>query len=157
MNWIRRIFIVSAVFVVGGMASLINVHAETYGDYEYEINADGKTVTITKYMKEDEYDPETGWTIVDNNPLYIPASIEGRKVTIIGEESFKGILGNSNIVIPNGVEQIGLSAFEGMYNLTSVSLPNTLKVIGQTAFFYCIVNYVITFPDSLDEICQNAF
>ena len=54
MNWIRRIFIVSAVFVVGGMASLINVHAETYGDYEYEINADGKTVTITKYMKEDE-------------------------------------------------------------------------------------------------------
>ena len=37
MNWIRRIFIVSAVFVVGGMASLINVHAETYGDYEYEM------------------------------------------------------------------------------------------------------------------------
>lgn len=63
MNWIRRIFIVSAVFVVGGMASLINVHAETYGDYEYEINADGKTVTITKYMKEDEYDPETGWKL----------------------------------------------------------------------------------------------
>lgn len=157
MNWIRRIFIVSAVFVVGGMASLINVHAETYGDYEYEINADGKTVTITKYMKEDEYDPETGWTIVDNNPLYIPASIEGRKVTIIGEESFKGILGNSNIVIPNGVEQIGLSAFEGMYNLTSVSLPNTLKVIGQTAFFDCMDLSVITLPDSLEEIGDNAF
>lgn len=108
-------------------------------------------------MKEDEYDPETGWTIVDNNPLYIPASIEGRKVTIIGEESFKGILGNSNIVIPNGVEQIGLSAFEGMYNLTSVSLPNTLKVIGQTAFFDCMDLSVITLPDSLEEIGDNAF
>lgn len=157
MNWIRRIFIIGVVFVVGSIASLINVHAETYGDYEYEINADGKTVTITKYMKEDEYDPETGWTIVDNNPLYIPASIEGRKVTIIGEESFKGILGNSNIVIPNGVEQIGLSAFEGMYNLTSVSLPNTLKVIGQTAFFDCMDLSVITLPDSLEEIGDNAF
>ena len=29
MNWIRRIFIISVVFVVGSIASLINVHAET--------------------------------------------------------------------------------------------------------------------------------
>ena len=67
--------LLSAVMVLGGLAGSVGemtgtflkasaAEAQTYGDYEYEVNIDN-TVTITKYKG---MDPENGMALNGNEP-----------------------------------------------------------------------------------------
>lgn len=51
--------------------------------------------------------------------------------------NFKNCQGLTNIIIPNGIEEIYNDAFIDCTNLTSITLPETLVTIGRDAFEKC--------------------
>ena len=81
------------------IALLGNAGAAVSGLYTYTVNADNVSVTITDY-------PETATGAIE-----IPATIDGRSVTSIGDSAFYDCTGLTSITIPDSVTSIGDSAF----------------------------------------------
>ena len=92
-------------------------------DMEYSILDDG-TIEITKYNGK-------GGNVV------IPSSIEGKKVTSIGEDAFGGCDSFTNITIPNSITSIGDYAFYECIKLASITIPYSVNYIGYCAFEFC--------------------
>ena len=97
--------------------------AESYGDFEYYILDDG-TVEITDYSGSAEN--------VD-----IPAEIDGKSVTGIGNSAFENCTSLTSITIPHSVTSIGNDAFSGCASLTSIEIPDSVTEMGNDAFFGC--------------------
>ena len=117
--------------------------AETYGDFEYIVLSDG-TVEISKYISSAK--------TVD-----IPASINGRRVTSIGNRAFDRCIFLTSITIPDSVMSIGDSAFACCPSLTSITIPDSVTSIGSNAFNNCTSLTSITIPDSVTWIGEKAF
>ena len=109
-----------ADFGVGGNA--IAASAETSDDFEYSV--EGGNVKITKY-------------IGSGGSVDIPATIDGKPVTSIGEYAFADYSGLTSITIPNSVISIGNYAFAGCSELTSITIPSSVTSIGNYAFGNC--------------------
>ena len=114
-----------------------------YGNFRYGINKDN-TVTIAGY-NGDEAD------------VVIPAEINGKSVTSIGESAFRGCSSLKSITIPDSVTNISRRAFDSCTSLTSVTIPNSVTKIGSYAFMNCISLTNITIPDSVTSIGDRAF
>lgn len=76
----------------------------------------------------------SGYTLVSagdtkTTTFEVPATYEGKPVTAIGEEAFKGFSRLTSVVVPDSVVTIGAKAFSGCGRLKSLSLP----FIGKTA------------------------
>lgn len=97
----------------------ISASAEVYGDFEYEI-IDG-TIEITRY---------TG----DGGDVVIPSTINGKKVTSIGNNAFFWREGLTGVTIPNSITSIGSWAFIRCTNLTNITIPESVTSIGSYAF-----------------------
>ena len=97
--------------------------AETYGDFWYDILDDG-TVEITDYSGSAEN-------------VNIPAEIDGKSVTSIGDNAFYNCSSIISITIPNSVTSIGDYAFDWCLHLKSITIPNSVTSIGYSAFFKC--------------------
>ena len=97
--------------------------AETYGDFEYSVLDDG-TVKITDYNGSAE-------------KVDIPKMIDGKSVTSIKYNAFRGCTSLKSITIPNSVMSIGSSAFRGCTSLTSITIPNSVTSIESDAFGGC--------------------
>ena len=113
------------------------------GDYEYSL-LNGGTVNITNYVGI-------------YSDVTIPAEIDGKKVTSIGEYAFRDCTSLTSITIPDGVTSIGYGAFEGCSNLTRISIPDSVTSIGESAFSYCWSLTSISIPDSVTSIGYCAF
>ena len=113
-------------------------------DWEYEVNGDGRTCTVTGAPGA-------------SGDLAIPSTIDGYRVTAIGEEAFEDNTLVTSVTIPEGVTDIGDYAFAGCEGLSSVSLPSTLKTIGEGAFQYCDSLSSISLPNGLESIGGSAF
>ena len=87
-------------------------------------NADG-TVTLDGVLGTPEAD------------LVIPATINGKTVSAIAPDAFKGNTTIETVTIEAPVTEIPDGAFEGCTSLTSVVLPNSVEVIGVRAFADC--------------------
>ena len=85
----------------------------------------GDTVTITGCDKK------------ASGELIIPANIEGKPFTSIGEEAFNGCTRLTSITIPDNVISIGIYAFSECTSLTSITIPDSVKSIGNYAFSDC--------------------
>ena len=112
--------------------------AETYGDYEYDV-LDNGTVEITGYNGSAE-------------KVDIPAEIDGKSVTSIGDRAFYDCSSLASIMLPDGVTSIGDWAFYDCSSLTSITLPDGVTSIGDGAFYGCTSLASITIPDSVTEI-----
>ena len=120
-------------------------HAEEqYGNYTYEINSDGKGVTIT-YFDDSEA-----------TSFVIPDTIAGLPVTQIGDAAFMRHHNLRNIIIPDSVTVIGENAFQGS-SLRDISMSRNITVIGDYAFFGCYSLTDILIPDSATAIGKGAF
>lgn len=103
-----------------GMDSLYSYAAsQSSDDYEYTVS--GGTVTLTAYTGKDAA-PK------------IPSKIDGKSVTAIGPECFRGNIAIKKISIPEGITEIGDYAFEACSAASELKLPSTLRTIGKGAF-----------------------
>ena len=117
--------------------------AETSGDWDYSVRGDG-TVEITGY---------TG----NSTALVIPSEIDGKAVTSIGYEAFRGRTALTSITIPNSVTSIGWDAFTGCTALTSITIPDSVTSIGDYAFDGCTSLTNVTLGNSVTSIGWGAF
>ena len=116
--------------------------AETYGDYEYDV-LDNGTVEITGYNGSAE-------------KVDIPAEIDGKSVTSIGDDAFK-YSRLASITIPDSVTSIGSCTFYFCTNLRSVTIPDNGTKIYRRAFFNCTSLKSVTIPASVKFIGPEAF
>ena len=125
------------------LGSEIVASAEEYGDFEYEELDDG-TISIISYNGFDE-------------DLTVPSSINGKRVTSIGEDAFHDCISLTSVIIPNSVTSIGDYAFVWCDSLTSITIPNSVTSIGEYAFYGCDSLTSITIPNSVTSIGEFAF
>lgn len=103
------------------------------------------TVTITDYPRE-----ATGAVV-------IPAEIEGKPVTEIGDLAFDFCAGVTSVTIPEGVTKIGSQAFFNCSTLASVTIPSTVTSIGDNAFNLCIALTSAQIPAGVTSIGIGVF
>ena len=135
-------------YIAGHPATIAESYAEKHeipfrSYFDYEVNADGKTVIITKYNGEDA-------------DVTVPSEIGGKNVTSIKRYAFNGSKAVT-VRLPDTITEIAPYAFYGAHNLQTVLFPSTLTSIGQYAFEFCTSLENVTFPASLKAIGNGAF
>ena len=96
----------------------------TYGNLSYRVEDSG-TITITSCDRSAA-------------EVIIPAEIDGKVVTSIGDYAFYGCTNLTSVTIPEGVTKIGAFVFENCTSLTSITIPEGVTEIGDGAFSDCI-------------------
>ena len=143
----KRLFsiLTTLVMVISlfGLMPSMSVGALTSGDYEYEILDDG-TVEITKYNGS-------------ATELTILSTIEGKKVTSIGDRAFDHCTNLESINIPESVKNIGDYAFWVCTSLKSIEIPKSVTEIGYSTFAHCTSLESVILPDGLISIGGYAF
>lgn len=124
--------------------SVMAASAETLtsGAFSYEVLEDD-TIKITGF--------DDSVTEVE-----IPAEIDGKKVTAIGNKAFY----NAEITSVNisaGVTSIGDRVFYKCPNLVSVAIPDGVVSIGHSAFYECRKLDSISIPDSVTKMGDYCF
>ena len=109
---------------------------------EYEIT--GSSVTITGYTGN-----------VKN--LTIPGTINGYKVTQIGNAAFWDCDSLETVKLPTGIKTLGVSAFNDCNNLKSVNIPSGVTTIERYAFSKCSNLTSIFIPSSVVFIGNGTF
>ena len=107
------------------------------------------------------YSEENGEiTITGSNPkaasAEIPATINGKPVTAIGDYAFNGS-SISSVTIPDSVRTIGNYTFTMCSNLKSVTLPESIEYIGIRAFELCSSLSEVNFPDHMIDFSSKVF
>ncbi|MBQ2605156.1 MAG: leucine-rich repeat protein [Clostridia bacterium] len=115
---------------------------ETFGNYEYELNDTG--VTITAYHGND----------VD---LSVPTFINGKWVTKIDMFVFQDNKTLKSVILPDTVTEIMDMCFWGCSSMESISLPSKLNYVGNSAFHGCSSLKSVSFPRGLTYLGSNAF
>lgn len=63
----------------------------------------------------------------------------------------------TDLVVPDGVEEIKLLAFYGFTAMTSLTLPSTVTKLGDYAFYACSGLTEVTLPEGLEDIGRGVF
>ena len=118
-------------------------HVEHYGNYWYTVEEDD-TVTINLVDKGE-------------TEITIPGTIDGKRVTTIGNCSFYNCTNLTSVIIPDSVTVIREAAFDSCRDLTSITIPDSVTTIGDKAFNECTSLTSITIPDSITSIGNDVF
>ena len=130
--------------------------------YAYKVNADGETVTITKFLGPVD-STSTGLYDID-----IPETLDGHTVTGLGENSFSTGDFDSplydihhtkiqSVTIPESVTSIGRAAFMNCTGLTSLTIKGVATSIGAGAFSTCTSLTSLSLVGSFQTIGDYAF
>ena len=139
MKKFLSILLTVAIMVTLSPAAL----AATYESYIYEVNSDN-TITIT------------GFNNLHTSVINVPEAIDGKTVTAIGDNVFKGKASVKEVKIPNTVTSIGNYAFYSCQKLTSVTLGSSVKSLGTNCFNLCI-SLTSIHLNNVEEIGEFAF
>lgn len=131
------LFICVCIFTLG----IMSVSAGTYNGLVYSYT--GGNIIITKCGSITKAD--------------IPAYINGKPVTEIGDKAFYNCATLKSVTIPNTVTSIGTAAFSGCSSLRSVIIENGVTSIGNLAFSRCTSLTDISIPNSVKLIDVSAF
>ena len=139
----------------------------------YNINADGKSVTVVgsgvTYSFSELTIPSTVTflgkrytvTAVGKSAFYSCRSLKSvtlpSTITTIHDQAFQFCTQLASVVIPDAVTTIGDNAFGSCSALTSVTLGKNLTSIGDGAFAYCTGLTSIKIPNSVTSIGGEAF
>ena len=91
----------------------------------YKVNTDGETCKIV------------GMGTYTDTDINIPSTIDGYRVTAIGNSAFYYCDNLTSITIPDSVTTIGDEAFHDCSSLKSITIPKSVAYIGDEAFFSC--------------------
>ena len=130
-------------FVRESVATTAGAETYTYGDFRYKILS-CSTIEITRYIGHA--------AVVD-----IPASINGKRVTSIGDNAFNNYTSLTNVTIPDSVTSIGDWTFRYCLGLTSITIPDSVTRIGKSVFYDCRNLTRITMSNSVMWIGEEAF
>jgi len=97
----------------------------------------------------------TGYTGTEKD-IVTPSEIEGKPVTAIGTEAFRGKPFNS-VVISEGVTHIGNSAFYHCNTMQEITLPETLTSLGNLTFAGCSSLKRVTIPEGVTALPDKLF
>ena len=89
----------------------------------YGVNSDGTTCTIT------------GVGTCTDTQISIPDTIDGYKVTAIGENAFANCSSVTDIVLSKNIITIGRRAFYSCTNLTEIRIPSSVETFGEQIFY----------------------
>lgn len=119
----------------------------------YAIGSQG----LSYYTNYDETECKiTGMGTCTDTELYIPAYIDGHKVTAV-DYGFSRNESITKVTIANGIESISDLAFSRCTALKAVVIPESVTVIGEQAFFSCDNLKNIWIPKSVTSIGYAAF
>ena len=118
------------------------VAAATFGDFTYVDN--GTTITIT------DFDDNSS-----ANTISIPASINGKPVTMIGQYAFDYCYEQVRATIPSSVISIGYGAFFAC-EIREITIPSSVTTIEDYAFSQSGLKTVII-PSSVTSIGVGVF
>ena len=145
--------------------------------YEYKVNADGATATITDFRgpvdptnngpynitipeKLGEYGKYTV-TAIGNRAFYCCSDLTEvtipQSVTSIGERAFAACRNLDSVTINDAATSIGDYAFTECHLKTTLSLGKKITTIGEGAFYYCTELGSVTIPQSVTSIGDYAF
>jgi hypothetical protein len=113
-----------------------------------------------KYSERTSYPYGIVITDCDENfsgALTIPSTINGKKVTVIGQGAFRDCKKITSVSIPSSVTIIENTAFYSCTSLSSISIPNSVTSIGTYAFYDCEKLKSVTLPSKLRGIQDAAF
>ena len=113
----QKFYSLILLFII--LLSSVDALTTTDGKFDYTINSDGETVTLTGGRSRD-----------------LPASIEGMPVTIIGSYAFRDSNlwnGGHELTIPSSVTTIRDWAFYEI-SITNLYIPNNVTTIYSRAF-----------------------
>jgi len=102
-------------------AAAQGVTVKVVTDFDYTVNADGESVTVTGYLG-------------NGGALVIPDEIDGYKVTIINSRAFQNNATITSVEIGNNVTEIKSNAFNGCSAITSMTVGTGLKTTSTTTF-----------------------
>ena len=94
------------------------------GHQDYAFTVSGDSVTITDYRGAD-------------TQVTVPATLQGKPVTAIGDGAFEDCAKVTKIVLPDTVTGIGSYAFAYCYELEQMQIPQAVTEIGAAAFTCC--------------------
>lgn len=114
------------------------------GKYDYRVLEDG-TVELLKYHGSYE------------GMGTVPNLIDGKKVTVLGNELYLGFGNLSVIRIPEGIATLKNEVFAYNASLEKVIFPTTINSIGSATFASCKALEKIVMPDGLKEISNELF
>ncbi len=89
--------------------------------------------------------------------IEIPATFNGKAVTNISYEAFKGCSNLTSVIIGNNVKRIRGYAFSGCSSLTSITIPDSVTSIDNDAFKNCSSLASINIPESVTDISSYVF
>lgn len=78
-------------------------------------------------------------------------------LTKIGDSAFRDCTGLNEITIPDAVKSLGHYAFYGCKGLTELKLGDSVKTIGNYSFAKCTGIRIVTIPEAITTIGKNAF
>ena len=143
-NVINKIIV--TLFVITLVTTVFNILpkslANSNGDYAYDVRDDG-TIEITKY---------NGST----SNLNIPSTIDGKQVSYIGSDSFRGNKYLNSVTIPDSVKVIQSRAFAECSNLSTLKFGKNVEKIYDYVFYQTNITE-ITLPEKLNHISGIAF
>lgn len=93
------------------------------GDFSYEIYDDG-TLCLTEYHGE-------------GGDVIIPEAIDGKAVSVLGDELFWYMEEVTSVTLPESLEYIGARVFQHCTALTSIKIPDSVLEIGDACFEGC--------------------
>ena len=87
----------------------------------------------------------------------VPESIDGKNVTAIEMDAFRGNYYLESVTLPQSVKSIGKSAFENCYKLTSIDIPTKVTAISDRTFSGCPSLKSVNIPSNVTSIGEYAF
>jgi len=124
------------------MTQIAQAEIFKFGDFEYETN--GYEAVITKYNG-------------NAATIEIPATINGKPVSVIAGEAFKDCTSITNVKIPNSVYYIGIYAFAGCTSLASITIPDSVTTISWHAFAECTNLENVILGNGIDALSPGIF
>jgi hypothetical protein len=133
--------------IFAGCRSARAANASSATDFACVTNPDGTTVTIRGY---------TG----SSGLVTIPGTINGLRVTAIGDRAFWANPRVTSVIIPDTVTSIGEGAFSAVdshSSLTNIVIGNGVLTIGSGAFHFCDQLTSVRIPKKVSGIGIMAF
>ncbi len=91
--------------------------------------------------------------------VYLPSSLKSLSADADrwSQGTFNNCSSLTEIIIPDGVEEIGANCFKGCRSLEKITIPETVIFIGSGAFCGCSALKEITIPEGIAEIQLETF